>query len=86
MNWPDDLWPARDVVTDESGWQHTIDQFRTDLAAFVTLVQNPQTDLYSPIPHGYGGHTIFREVLVLADHNAYHIGEFGILRQVVGIW
>src|SRR5947199_183359 len=41
LNWPDDLWPARDAVTDAAGWQHTIDQFHTDLAAFVALVQNP---------------------------------------------
>ncbi|MEP7285579.1 MAG: DinB family protein [Chloroflexota bacterium] len=86
LDFPNDLWPARDAVTDAAGWQHTIDQFRTDLATIIALIQNPQTDLYSPIPHGYGGHTIFREILVVADHNAYHIGEFGILRQIVSIW
>lgn len=86
LNFPDDLWPARDALTDAAGWQHTIDQFLSDQAAFVALIQNPSTDLYAPIPHGYGGHTILREVLVVADHNAYHIGEFGILRQVMHIW
>lgn len=86
LKFPDDLWPARDAVTDATGWQRTIDLFHADLAALVALVQNPQTDLYKQIPHGYDGHTIFREILVVADHNAYHIGEFGILRQVVGIW
>lgn len=86
LKFPNDLWPARDAVTDATGWQRTIDLFRADLAALVALVQNPQTDLYKQIPHGYDGHTIFREILVVADHNAYHIGEFGILRQVVGIW
>ena len=52
----------------------------------VSLVQDPQTNLYAPIPHGSDGHTILREILVAADHKAYHIGEFAILRQVVGIW
>ncbi|MBL8156013.1 MAG: DinB family protein [Anaerolineae bacterium] len=86
IRWPDDYWPARDAVTDAAGWQRTIDQFQADLDALVAIVQNPQTDLYSPIPHGYDGHTILREILVVADHNAYHIGEFAILRQVVGNW
>ncbi len=26
------------------------------------------------------------EVLLVADHNSYHIGEFAILRQVMGTW
>ncbi len=86
LKFPDDLWPAKDALTDEAGWQKTIDQFLADRAEFVALVQNPETDLHAAIPHGYDGHTIFREVLVVADHNAYHIGELGILRQVIGAW
>jgi DinB superfamily len=86
MEWPREYWPARDAMTDTAGWQRTIDQFLADRAALVAMVQDPKTDLYSPIPHGYGGHTILREILVVADHNAYHIGEFGILRQVMGYW
>ncbi|MBZ0282441.1 MAG: DinB family protein [Anaerolineae bacterium] len=86
IEWPRDYWPAKDAVTDAAGWGRTVDQFIADRDALVALVQNPQTDLYSPIPHGYDGHTILREILVVADHNAYHIGEFGILRQIVGIW
>ena len=86
LNFPNDLWPDRDDLTDAAGWQHTIDQFLSDQSDLVALVQDTSIDLYAPIPHGYGGHTIFREVLVVADHNAYHIGEFGILRQVMGLW
>ena len=86
LDFPNDLWPARDATTNPAGWQHTIDQFLADRATMVALINNPTTDLYAPIPHGYDGHTIFREILVVADHNAYHIGEFGILRQIVGIW
>jgi hypothetical protein len=86
LHFPDDLWPARDKMTDAVGWQHTIDQFLADRAELVALVKNPQTDLYAAIPHGYDGHTILREILVVGDHNAYHIGEFGVLRQVVGGW
>lgn len=86
LTFPDDLWRPRNEMTDEAGWNQTIAQFRADLAELVTLVQDPNTDLYRPIPHGYEGHTIFREILVVADHNAYHIGEFGVLRQMVGGW
>lgn len=84
--WPREYWPTPDATTDAAGWQHTIDQFLNDRAALVAIVQDPHTDLYSPIPHGYDGHTILREILIVADHNAYHVGELGILRQVVGIW
>ena len=86
IEWPRDYWPAQEATTDAAGWQHTIDQFLADRAAFVAIIQDPQTDLYAPIPHGSKEHTILREVLITAEHNAYHIGEFAILRQVVGIW
>lgn len=86
LHFPNDLWPARDAKTDAAGWQHTIDQFRADLVTLVALVNDPNTDLTAPIPHGYDGHTIFREILVVADHNAYHIGEFGILRGIMKLW
>ena len=86
IEWPRQYWPARDATTDAAGWQHTIDQFHADLDALVAIVKNPKTDLYESIPHGYDGHNILREILVVADHNAYHIGEFGILRQVAKNW
>lgn len=86
MEWPRDYWPAKETETDQAGWHSTINQFLADRAELVSIIQNPQTDLYAPIPHGTDGHTILREILVVADHNAYHIGEFAILRQVDGIW
>lgn len=86
LNFPDDLWPARDATTDKTGWGRSVQQFLADRAELVALAQNPATDLYSPIPHGYDGHTILREILVVADHNAYHIGEMGILRQIENCW
>lgn len=86
LTFPDDLWPVREAVIDETGWQKTIQQFLADRAELVAIIDDPQTDLYSPIPHGYDGHTIFREIIVVADHNAYHIGEFSILRHIRGHW
>lgn len=83
---PDDLWPSRDAATDAAGWQKTIDGFRADLAELVRIVQDPNTDLYAQIPHGYAGHNVLREILIIIDHNGYHIGEFGILRHVTHLW
>ncbi len=83
--WPREYWPAADAMTDETGWNQSVHQFLEDRAALVAIAQDSHTDLYRPIPHGYDGHTILRELLVVADHNAYHIGELAILRQVVGI-
>ena len=84
--WPVGYWPARDAKTNMAGWNQSIQQFRCDLNDMQVMVSDPNTDLYAPIPHGYDGHTILREALLMADHNAYHVGELAILRQVMGAW
>jgi len=48
-------------------------------------VADPTVNLYTPIPHG-NGQNVLREILVVADHNAYHIGEFATLREVMETW
>jgi hypothetical protein len=83
---PKGLWPAPDATTDQGGWDKTIAQFNADRDALLAIINDPTTDLYAQIPHGYDGHNILREILVVADHNAYHIGELGILRQSMGLW
>ena len=85
MKWPDAYWPAPDATADEAAWNETLRAFRADFAAVCALVTDPTTDLYATIPHG-DGQTILREALLVADHNAYHTGEFAILRQVMGTW
>jgi len=59
--------------------------FRADLEAMQTLVADPETDLFARIPHGRG-QTILREALLVADHNAYHLGQFVLLRRLLGAW
>jgi hypothetical protein len=59
--------------------------FRADLKAMSDLVADESTDLFSKIPHG-DGQTVLREVLVLADHNAYHMGQLVELRRSLGVW
>ncbi len=84
-SWPTGYWPARDAKAGKSEWQETIKSFEGDLQALQEIVKDPETDLYAPIPHA-SDYTIFREILVVSDHSAYHIGEFAILRQVMGTW
>ncbi|HEV8194969.1 MAG TPA: DinB family protein [Ktedonobacterales bacterium] len=84
-NWPDDYWPSTDKQATREDWFKTIRLFLADRQALKELVADPATDLNATIPHG-SGQTVTREILVVADHNAYHTGEFAIMRQVMGTW
>lgn len=84
-NWPEEYWPARDATATPAEFAETVEGFRSDRAALKALVGDPDTDLLAAIPQT-PGHTILREVRLVGDHNAYHIGEFAILRQVMGTW
>ncbi len=83
--WPEDYWPPRDKEADAAAWSGTIRAFQEDLQALQALATDPGIDLYAPIAWGEG-QIILRELLLVADHNAYHIGEFAILRQVMQTW
>lgn len=85
LNWPEDYWPNPDAKADQMQWEATIAAIRSDLAELKALIEDPATDLYCNLPHAEG-YNILREALLVADHNAYHIGEFAILRQVIGTW
>jgi DinB superfamily len=83
--WPDDYWPHRDAKADTKAWKKTLAAFNRDLAALDKIAADSATDLSARLPYGRP-HTFLRELLIVADHNAYHIGEFAILRQVMGTW
>jgi len=84
-HYPEGYRPNPEQMTDEAGWRKTIDGFRADLEALKDMVKDPNTDLFAPIPHA-PSYTIFREVVLAADHNAYHVGEIAIMRQVMDLW
>jgi len=84
-DWPVGYWPHPDQKAGWTQWENTIQLFQADLKALQDLVADPNTDLYAPIPHA-PTYTIFREIVLVADHNAYHIGELAILRGVMGLW
>jgi hypothetical protein len=83
--WPDEYWPPREATATPAEFQATVDAFRRDRRALRDIVADPATDLFAIIPDT-PGHTIFREIRITGAHNAYHIGEFAILRQVMGTW
>ena len=83
--WPDGYWPRGDAPPDDGAWDWAVEAFHRDLAAMCELVANPATDLLAPIPHG-DGQTVLREALLVADHNAYHLGQLIVVRRLLGCW
>jgi hypothetical protein len=82
---PEGYWPAGDGPPDADAWERSVAGFRADSKAMQDLVADPATDLFARIPHGEG-QTILREALLAADHNAYHLGQFVLLRRLLGAW
>jgi hypothetical protein len=83
--WPDDYWPSSAAPPAPDVWNHSASAFRDDRSALKRLAADPGIDLFAAIPHGTG-QTILRELLLVADHNAYHVGQLVLLRRALGIW
>ena len=82
---PEGYWPQGGSPPSKSSWAQSVKAFRRDLKEMEDLVANPATDLFARIPHG-DGQTILREALLVADHNAYHLGELVMVRRLLGAW
>jgi hypothetical protein len=82
---PDGYWPHTDSPPSARAWNESARKFEKDLRAMIRLVSNPKTDLFARIPPG-DGQTILREALLVADHNAYHIGQLVLLRKLLDAW
>ena len=83
--WPVDYWPDPAATATRAQFQATLTAFVADREALATIILDPDTDLLAPLANG-PLHTVLREARVVANHNSYHLGEFGILRQVMGSW
>jgi len=83
--WPEGYWPKTEAPPSDAAWNNSVRRFRTDLKQMAKLVADKKNDLFARIPHG-DGQTLLREALLVADHNAYHIGELVLLRRVLGAW
>jgi hypothetical protein len=82
---PEGYWPAADAPPDAAAWDRSVAAFRADLQAMQDLVADPATDLSAPLAHGQG-QTVLREALLVADHNAYHLGQLVVVRRLLGAW
>ena len=84
-DWPEGYWPAEDAPPDRDAWDRSLTAFRRDLEAMCELVNEEERDLAVPVPWG-DGPSILHETLLVADHNAYHLGQLVTLRQLLGAW
>lgn len=83
--WPEGSWPAPDATCSRPEFDGAIDAFLANRAELQRLVEDTSTDLFAVIA-GSPGHTLLREIRLAGDHCAYHVGEFAVLRQVMGTW
>jgi uncharacterized damage-inducible protein DinB len=80
-----DLWPPSAKPPSARAWTASVAAVRRDRAAVKKLAADVQVDLFARIPHG-SGQTYLREVLLVADHGAYHVGQLVALRRALGAW
>ena len=83
--WPDDYWPSSAAPPSNAAWEASIAQSLRDRQALQKLAANPKIKLTARIPHG-SGQTYLRELVLVADHAAYHVGQLVLVRQLLGIW
>lgn len=85
MKWPDEYWPDKNHKATPDEWHKSVAAFHTDLEAVKALTRDPATNLTAPLLHA-PDYNILREVLLVADHNAYHIGQIVTARRALGIY
>lgn len=83
--WPEGYWPPTENPPNAVAWTETVKNYRKDLKSLKNLIANPKTDLFAKIPWG-DGQTILREALLVADHNAYHLGQLVDVLRLLGAW
>jgi len=83
--WPEGYWPKSKKPPNQAAWKKSAAEFRSHLKKMVALIEDDSVDLFARIPHG-DGQTILREVLLAADHNAYHLGQLVEVRRALGAW
>lgn len=80
--WPAGYWPQDVSPPSNDAWDESVKAFRTDRAALAKIIADESLDLFSRIEHG-DGQTVLREILLTADHNAYHLGQFVMVRKLL---
>lgn len=80
--WPDEYWPSSPAPPSPQAWDESVEAVRRDRKELQRLIADSDVDLFGPVPHGTG-QTYLREVLLAADHNAYHVGQLMVLRRLL---
>lgn len=83
--WPDEYWPHETAPDTMEAWQQTLQNIQSDRQRMVDAVKDPDTDLMAPFSRGNGQH-LFREVMLIIDHEAYHTGQIVLIRKLLGDW
>jgi len=85
MKWPDDYWPQA-APADAQAWDNSVTGFKTDRERLKDLARDEAIDLHTLVPKGTGHQTYLRAILLMADHNAYHLGQIVAVRRALGVW
>ena len=85
QKWPEAYWPKSPEPPSAKAWDGAVAAIAADGKSFAALLTRPEVDLHTPFAWGEG-QTLLREALLIADHNAYHVGELVVLRRLLGIW
>lgn len=80
-----DYWPPSVAPSSAEAWRESVDSFRRDREELKKLAMDRRIDLFARIPHG-SGQTVLRELILVADHNAYHVGQIVAARRALGDW
>ena len=86
LKWPEDYWPQGPGPSGAAAWNESIADFKADREKLKRRVRDTRLDLFATVPTGKGQQTFLRAILLVADHNAYHLGQLVALRRAVGIW
>jgi hypothetical protein len=86
LKWPEDYWPQNPAPPGTTAWNESIAGFKADREKLKQLVRDARVDLFAMVPTGKGQQTYLRAILLVADHNAYHLGQLVAVRQALGIW
>jgi len=82
---PTGYWPEKPAPPDEKAWNQSVDGFRAEFKALMAMVNDPAVNLVTELAHAEG-QTILRKLLMLADHNSYHLGQMVVVRRLLGAW
>jgi uncharacterized damage-inducible protein DinB len=83
--WPEAYWPATPAPPSDDAWGQAVRQFAADRQALAALAADTTLELDSAIPHGTG-QTYLRELVLVIDHSAYHVGQLVLVRRLLGAW